>query len=94
MIMFKKHWNLVFANSIIFPPLLKIFYFPKLLIMLMLHYEVIVKHGTNPAEELGVYKPSHCSPFEVFIVKRIIIVQLYQVLGQILGSGEAVHMDE
>ena len=72
---------------------MEIFYFPKL-IMLMLHYEVIVKHGTNPAEELGVYELSHCSPSEVFIVKRIIIVQLDQVLGQILGSGEAVHMDE
>ena len=73
---------------------MKIFYFPKLLIMIFMHYEVIVKHGTNPAEELCVYELSHCSPSEVFIVKRIIIVQLDQVLGQIPGSGEVVHMDE
>ena len=73
---------------------MKIFYFPKLPIMLMLHYEVVVKHGTNSAEELCVYEFSHCSPSEVFIVKSIIIVQLQQVLGQIPGSREAVHMDE
>ena len=73
---------------------MKIFYFPKLLIMIIMHHEVVVKHGTNPAEELCVYELSHCSPSEVFIVKRIIIVQLDQVLGQILGSREAVHMDE
>ena len=73
---------------------MEILYFPKLLIMIIMHYEVIVKHGTNPAEELCVYELSHCSPSEVFIVKLIIIVQLDQVLGQILGSREAVHMDE
>ena len=73
---------------------MEIINFPKLLIMIMLHYEVVVKHATNSAEELGVYELSHCSPSEVFIVKRIITVQLYQILGQILGSRETVHMDK
>ncbi len=55
--------------------------------------DLVVQHGAHPAHELGVDELPRALPPEVGVVLVIVGVQLPQVLGQLLGAGEVVHVD-
>ena len=54
----------------------------------------VVEEGAEAAEELSVDHLPRPFPAEVFIVQIIVCVQKTEILGQLLGAGEVVHVDE
>lgn len=54
----------------------------------------LVNHGADPAPEKRIHVTPRALPPEIFVVKRVIIVQFVEVFGQVFGGFELVHMDE
>ena len=53
-----------------------------------------MQHGTDTAEKPGIYELSCPFPLEVLVILLIVPVQLQQVLSQLPGALELVHMYE
>ena len=54
----------------------------------------LVEHGAQPAEEVSVDEATRFLPLKVLIVERVVLIEQVQVLGQLLGTGKVVHVDE
>ena len=54
----------------------------------------LVQRGAQPTEEVRVDEAAHLLPLEVFVVERVVGVQLVQEVGHLLGRGEVVNVDE
>ena len=53
-----------------------------------------MRQGAHAAPEEGVDVVPQAFPGEVLVVQRVVLVQLVQVVGQVLGRVEVVHVDE
>lgn len=53
----------------------------------------VVQHGTDATPEVRVDELPRALPLEVAVVQVVVLVQHMQVLGQLLGRRELVHVD-
>lgn len=53
----------------------------------------VVQHGTDATPEVRVDELACALPLEVAVVQVVVLVQHMQVLGQLLGRRELVHVD-